>query len=93
MRTARVIVLSVLLGPLLCGATCGEQKVEAPDVVEVPVVRVVEVPKELTVDCYDESPREQTTQEAVRLAKLRRESLAECTSRMRRIRALERPAR
>lgn len=93
MRPSRVIVLALLGGPLLSGATCGGQRTDPPEVVEVPVERVVEVPKALTLDCYDESPREQTTQEAVRLATVRKQSLAECTARMRRIRALERPQR
>ena len=91
MHPARVVLSVLVLGPLLCGASCGGQKVEAPDVVEVPVDRVVPVPENLTRDCYDEEPREQTPLEAVRLAKVRRESLAECTARMRQIRALKRP--
>jgi hypothetical protein len=90
MRPLRVILASPLLVLVLGGATCGQQKVVVPQVVHVPVPVVVEVPPALTEDCHDEPARNKSTGEAVRLANLRRESLAECTDRMRRIRQLKR---
>lgn len=43
---------------------------------------------QMAADCANEPPREQTYAEAKRLAIKRGEYLAECTERMRRIRAL-----
>jgi hypothetical protein len=76
--------------PVLGGASCGETRVNMPAIVEVPVKVVVEVDPALTKPCYDEAPRNQTTEEAVRLAKLRKASLAECSGRMKQIRELKR---
>lgn len=59
-----------------------------PQVVEVPVTKYVPLPVELTADCNNTTPREQTYAEAKRLALLRGEYLDECTLRMRKIRAL-----
>jgi len=78
-------------------AGCGHEAIkpaDRPPVVALPetvtkVVReYVQPPAELTADCYDEPAKEQTNAEALRLALLRKESLAECTARMHKIRGL-----
>lgn len=61
------------------------------ETITVTVTKLVPVPEQLTRDCYDESPREQTVAEAKRLAGIRRASLSECTNRMRQIRKLGSP--
>ena len=88
---------------LLCAATamalsaCATDAVkpaDPPTVVNLPetVTRVVReyvaVPEELLRDCYDENAKEQTNAEALRLALLRKESLAACTADKHKIRAL-----
>lgn len=85
MRPDRVIpfLLAVLLSACATAPTL-------PKVVEVPVHVIVEVPEALTRDCHDEAPKSQRVEEAVRLAKVRKASLVECTARMRQIRALKR---
>lgn len=60
------------------------------ETVTVTVEKTVPVPAKLTADCYDEPAQRQDDHEAKRLANLRRASLAECTKRMREIRALGR---
>jgi hypothetical protein len=86
MRVLRVI-LTVLLLLGLMGASCGQTKPPAvPQVVRVVVEVPKPVPPELTAPCYDEPARNQSLDEAVRLANLRRESLAECSGRMKQIR-------
>ncbi|MBS0218085.1 MAG: hypothetical protein JSR63_07845 [Proteobacteria bacterium] len=86
-----------LTGAVLMLASCSRENVKSvapPPVVSLPetVTRVVreyvQPPAELTADCYDEPAKEQTNAEALRLALLRKESLAECTARMRKIRGL-----
>lgn len=73
---------------LLAGCASRPPKVET---VYVTVEKMVEVPEELSRDCYDEPAKEQTYAEAKRLANLRKEALAECTKRMQRIRDVGRP--
>lgn len=87
MRTAALSLLLVL--PLLGGATC-ERRVTVPEIVEVPVVKVVEVPAELSRDCDPVPKREDSYAEAIRLANARAASLAECSGRMKQIRELKR---
>lgn len=72
---------------LLTGCKVAEPY-QPPQVVEVVVTKYAPVPAELAADCMNEGPREQTYAEAKRLAIKRGEYLAECTGRMRRIRAL-----
>lgn len=83
MRHAALIATALLL------AACATRPV-VPQVVKVPVVQVVEVPEALTRDCDPVPKQRDTYGEAVRLANARAESLAECTARMRQIRALKR---
>lgn len=59
-----------------------------PTVVEVEVTRYVPVPKELTAPCQKFTAREQTYDEAKRLAILRGEATNECDDRMTKIRNL-----
>ncbi len=49
-----------------------------PKIVRVPVDRYVVLPKELTADCEDAQPKEQTYGEALRLANVRKEIIAKC---------------
>jgi len=91
-RTRTVIYLLILwaliaVAMLLTGCKTTEPQ-RPPHVIEVVVTKYVPVPAELAADCANESPREQTYAEAKRLAIKRGEYLAECTGRMRRIRAL-----
>jgi hypothetical protein len=83
-RAAPLIVL------VCCGATC-QPRPPKVETVYVTVEKMVDVPEELTRDCYDEQPKEQTYSEAKRLANLRHESLTECTGRMAEIRELGSP--
>ena len=62
---------------------------QPPQVVTVTVTKYVPVPDALTADCQNEPAREQTYAEAKRLALVRADYLDECTSRMRKIRALK----
>jgi hypothetical protein len=82
MRLAALIVLVLL-------SACAHTPT-IPKVVEVPVRVVVEVPEALTRDCDPVPKQRDTFGEAIRLANARAESLAECTARMRQIRALKR---
>lgn len=91
-RTRTVIYLLILwaliaVAVLLTGCKTTEPQ-RPPQVIEVVVTKYVPVPAELAADCANEPPREQTYAEAKRLAIKRGEYLAECTERMRRIRAL-----
>lgn len=91
-RTRTVIYLLILwaliaVAMLLTGCKTTEPQ-RPPQVIEVVVTKYVPVPAELAADCANEPPREQTYAEAKRLAIKRGEYLAECTARMRRIRAL-----
>lgn len=90
-RLARVRFLLGLSILLLSACAAKPELVipETPKLVRVPVDRYVAIPSELIADCTDEAPKEQTYAEAKRLAGVRREYLAECTSRMRKIRALQ----
>lgn len=63
-----------------------------PRVVTTTVTQYVPLPEALTRDCRDEPAQQQTYEEAKRLALVRRHYLAECTERLRRIRALQRDA-
>lgn len=90
-RIAAIALLSILLA----GCPMSEVKSDAPpQVVQLPttVTKVVKeyvpIPEELTRDCYDETAKEQTNAEALRLALLRKEVLAACSADKRRIRAL-----
>lgn len=85
MRLALAVSALLLAG---CGPKPELVIPDAPEIVRVVVDRYVALPAELTVDCTDEKPRESTYGEAKRLALVRREYLEECTSRMRKIRAL-----
>ena len=81
------IALALLLTG--CSGTRRPDPPDVPQVVEVVVTKYVPVPADLAADCMNEAPRSQTYQEAKRLAIKRGEYLAECTERMRRIRALD----
>lgn len=59
-----------------------------PDIVEIEVIRYVPVPEELTKPCQKFTAREQTYDEAKRLALLRGEATEECDGRMTKIRNL-----
>ena len=86
MRPLAIAILSVLA---CAGATC-QRRPPQVETVYITVEKTVGVPERLTRDCYDEEPREQTNGEGKRLLKVRKASLAECTGRMREIRALGR---
>lgn len=62
---------------------------DTPKIVRVTVKEYVRVPEELLESCYDENPREQTYGEALRLANLRKASVAKCNSDKAKIRALQ----
>lgn len=81
------VLLPLLIALLCMGASC-QRRPDPPRVVTVVVEKTVEVPRELTADCGDEAPREQTWREGVRLANVRHAYLDACTARMRQIRAL-----
>ena len=90
-HTIRLALLSWLV--LLVAGCAGNRRDDPPvipQVVEVAVVKYVPVPDDLAADCRDTAPKEQTYAEAKRLALLRTEFLAECSERMRKIRALGR---
>lgn len=83
-------------------AACGHETIKIdpmPEIVYVPVDRYVSLcvddkgkpdPKcKLLAACYDEAPREQSFNEAKRLANLRKESIAECNGRWGRVRKLQ----
>lgn len=70
-------------------AGCANQPIQPPEVVEVVVEKLVDVPEELTRDCGNTAKKDNSVAEAVRLANTRDELLKECTSRMRRIRSLK----
>lgn len=59
-----------------------------PNVVEVEVIRYVPVPKDLSAPCQKFTAREQTYDEAKRLALLREKAATECDDRMTKIRNL-----
>lgn len=88
MHRASLIAL-LALTPVLAGATC-ERRPVIPEIVEVPVHVVVAVPEALSRDCDAVPKRDNTVEEAARLANARAASLAECTGRMRAIRELKR---
>lgn len=83
MRLALALTLA-----LLAGCASRPPKVET---ITVTVERIVPVPADLTRDCADEAPRDQTNGEAKRLANVRKLALDECTGRMREIRKLGDP--
>lgn len=64
------------------------QVVRMPDVVERAVKVPVYVAPELAADCYNESAKAQTYEEAKRLALLRNKSIVECNKRLRQIREI-----
>ncbi len=90
MRRSTLSLLSIPLLLGLMGASCSTAptKPVIPAVVKVPVKVYVEVPSELSKDCEAVPKTKQDVDEAVRLANARAESIAECTKRMRAIRAL-----
>ncbi len=76
MRTLIALAVLILL------TACGEKDLIVPEappkIVRVPVDRYVALPKELTADCEDVQPKEQTYGEALRLANVRKEIIAKC---------------
>lgn len=62
---------------------------QLPEIVRVPVKTFVALPVELTADCTEVPKRNNSYGEAIRLANSRKDSLDECTKRMREIRALQ----
>lgn len=87
MRFSVALILSLVI---LAGCTKEIVRVRPPPkVVEVTVEKFAALPKELTADCYDEQPKEQTYTEAKRLANLRTESIAECNARWAKVRKLQ----
>lgn len=86
-RTLPCLLLVLTLAA--CQSDAGLEVPEPPKIVRVEVEKLVSVPEELTRDCGDERPREQSYGEALRLANARGAYLDECTARMRQIRALK----
>lgn len=86
MRTG--IALSLILAVTGCQTT-KPTAAPIPTVIEVVVTKFVKVPAELTADCQNTKPTENTYAEAKRLAMVRLEYLDECTQRMRKIRSLK----
>jgi hypothetical protein len=80
--------LAAVLLLAACQSDEGLQVPDPPKIVRVEVEKLVAVPEELTRDCGDEKPREQSYGEALRLANARGAYLDECTARMRKIRGL-----
>lgn len=84
-RLALILCLPALAG---CPWNSKPDLPQPPEVVEVVVEKIVDVPPELTADCGNTAKQDNSVAEAVRLANTRDEYLKECTSRMRRIRGL-----
>lgn len=78
MRCAALILL----------ALTGCQTTQPPKIVRVPVETIVSVPDALTVPCDEVAKREETYEEAIRLANARLASLKACNKRMAEIRGL-----
>ena len=86
---SRLILLAPMVALLAgCPGNRRPDPPPVPKIVEVTVTKFVPVPADLTADCTNEAAREQTYAEAKRLALKRDEYLAECSARMKRIRAL-----
>lgn len=77
-------------GLLLLAACASRQPVlpEVPKTVTVVVEKYVTVPEDLTAACPEYAPREQSYNEAKRLALVRLESIQACNKQLERIRAL-----
>ncbi len=86
---SRILPLLLALTLAACQSDDGLQVPDPPSIVRVPVEKIVAVPAELTADCGNEEPREQSYGEALRLANARAAYLEECTARMRQIRNLK----
>lgn len=84
----RGLVLILMALPFVAGWTGCERKPTPPKVVYVTVEKTVGVPAELSRDCQAIPKQDNTYAEAVRLANARGAANEECTSRMRKIRAL-----
>lgn len=83
-------LLAILAVTLLPGCTTSRQAVlpKVPETVTVVVEKYVTVPKELTERCPVYEPREQSYDEAKRLALIRRESVLQCNAKLERIEKL-----
>lgn len=89
MKTITALILMLVL------SACAKEAVKSappPQVVRMPEVveRAVKVPvyvdPELAADCFNESAKAQTYEEAKRLALLRNKSIIDCNKRLRKIR-------
>lgn len=75
------IILSIAACLSLCGFGSCQPKVKTPDKVYITVEKLPTLPaeqKKLLEDCYIEEPKAMTVEEAVRVAKERKTSLANC---------------
>lgn len=79
------------LAPLIALTACANRPPvlpEVPKTVTVVVEKYVTVPEDLTAACPEYAPREQSYNEAKRLALVRLESIQACNKQLERIRAL-----
>jgi hypothetical protein len=85
-----MIRIAILAGLLLLAGCANRPPVlpEVPKTVTVVVEKYVTVPDELTAACPEYAPREQSYNEAKRLALIRLESIQACNKQLERIRAL-----
>jgi hypothetical protein len=60
-----------------------------PAVIEMPIVRYVPIPADLTTPCKIAQPQSDTVAEAVRVARLRRDALEKCNADKAQISALQ----
>jgi hypothetical protein len=83
----RVAVITATLGLVACQSKPPVLP-EVPKTVTVVVEKYVSVPDDLTAECPEYEPREQSYNEAKRLALIRLESIQACNKQLARIRAL-----
>lgn len=80
--------LSLIACLVLAGCATRAPLPKLPEVVRVPVVKIVPVPPELAAPCQAVAKRDNSIGEAVRLANARQAALEECDKRMSDIRKL-----
>lgn len=73
---------------LMVGCATRAPLPKLPEIVRVPVVKIVPVPAELSAPCQAIAKRDNSIGEAVRLANGRQAALEECDARMTEIRKL-----